>query len=145
MLYLHGQVISVLRLGLEYIDVPVFAEAKVVNIDGQVVVFKLITLPLNINIFKKGMIMKTFSEFYQLMEARKMSKSTSQKWQRIECEDCERIYHIPKSEYDREVQRTGKWRQYPDEDCPYCRHENKMDPMPGQRRARHGDHTGYVD
>ena len=90
--------------------------------------------------------MKTFKQYMELMEAKKMSKNASEKLQRIECEDCERIYQIPKAEYDREVKRTGKWKQHPDEDCPYCRHENDMDdPMPGQRRARYGDHTGIAE
>lgn len=68
--------------------------------------------------------MQTFRQF---LEAKKMSKSKSQRYQRIECEDCERIYSVPKVDYDHEVKTWGKWRQNPIRDCPYCRHDYKMD------------------
>lgn len=85
--------------------------------------------------------------FKQFLEARKMSKSNSEKWQRIECEDCERIYYIPKAKYDFEVKTRGKWRQMPIEDCPYCRYEYKMDDIgPGdlpQNRPLYMDDPNY--
>jgi hypothetical protein len=91
-------------------------------------------------------IMKKYIDY---MEAKKMSKGNSEKYKRIECEDCERVYDVPNAEYEnRRVERSrmGKYIQFPDEDCPYCRHEKEMDDDDmGQRRARYGDHTGYAE
>lgn len=87
--------------------------------------------------------MKKFIDF---MEMKKGSRELNH---RIECEDCERIYSVPEAEYQRRIKArssTGKYKQYPDEDCPYCRHEREMDDDDmGQRRARYGDHTGYAE
>lgn len=92
--------------------------------------------------------MKKFDQY--LKEARKMSKSASENYHRIECEDCERVYYVPNAEYEnRKVERSrmGKYIQLPDEDCPYCRYENKMDDDDdmGRRRSRYGDHTGFAE
>jgi hypothetical protein len=91
--------------------------------------------------------MKKFNNYLQ--EARKMSKSNSQNYHRIECEDCERVYYVPNDEYEKRRvgrSRLGKYIQFPDEDCPYCRYENEMDDDDtGRRRSRYGDHTGYAE
>ena len=98
----------------------------------------------------KGDFMKSFSEYVELREARRMSKSNSEKYHRVECEDCERVYYVPNAEYENRRagrSRLGKYVQFPDEDCPYCRHENNMDDddYSGRRRARYGDHTGFAE
>lgn len=94
-----------------------------------------------------GLKMKSFLQFVDLLEAKKWAKSNSEKYKRIECEECKDVYYVPIGEYEKRLKRSSKgdYIQFPDEDCPNCRHTIDKLGDTGFRRKRYGDHTGFAE